>query len=62
MAFFAVFVPVVMLGVMVALGRYEELMLPTVRNDAAPRRRSPAPAREPHPQVTAGPGDGGRGA
>ncbi|MEU6996400.1 hypothetical protein ABZ953_37835 [Streptomyces sp. NPDC046465] len=44
MAVLAVFIPLVMLGVVLALGRYEELLLPPAQNpdeaDVVARRRA----------------------
>ncbi|GHH88648.1 hypothetical protein GCM10018793_69070 [Streptomyces sulfonofaciens] len=54
MAFIAVFVPFFMLGVLVALGRYEELMLPRAE-DEPEVREAPSP-------VVAGVRDTGRDA
>jgi hypothetical protein len=42
MAILAVFIPVLMLGVVLALGRYEEFLLP---GDQDPVKREPADAR-----------------
>ncbi|MFC7303334.1 hypothetical protein ACFQVC_03780 [Streptomyces monticola] len=44
MAVLAVFIPVVMLGVLLALGRYEELLLPVPKETEEPRTAGPAPA------------------
>ncbi|MET9775878.1 hypothetical protein ABZ023_16775 [Streptomyces sp. NPDC006367] len=43
---FAVFIPVLMLGVVLALGRYEDLMLPGA---APPPGHRPEPAAAPEP-------------
>ncbi|NGO77291.1 hypothetical protein G6045_16730 [Streptomyces sp. YC504] len=45
MALFAVLTPLVMLGVVLALGRYEELLLPSVEEpeEGAIRRELPTP-------------------
>jgi hypothetical protein len=59
MAVLAVIIPLLMLGVVLALGRYEELLLPTAetdRNDpvalpsaVSPATSSPGPAGTPAP-------------
>jgi hypothetical protein len=59
MAVLAVIIPLLMLGVVLALGRYEELLLPTEGADrnapvalpsvASPANSSPAPAGTPAP-------------
>ncbi|WP_344395671.1 hypothetical protein [Streptomyces vastus] len=40
MAVFAVIMPVLMLGVVLALGRYEEWLLPPARHPDEPERRA----------------------
>jgi hypothetical protein len=51
MALLAVLIPLLMLGVVLALGRYEELLLPEEREEAArlPSTSSPGPAGTPAP-------------
>jgi hypothetical protein len=51
MAILAVFIPVLMLGVVLALGRYEELLLP---GDQDPVKFEPAGARPISPRGAAG--------
>ncbi|GGX05808.1 hypothetical protein GCM10010297_29220 [Streptomyces malachitofuscus] len=41
MAVLALFIPPLMLGVLLMLGRYEDLLLPPVRADDEPRGETP---------------------
>ncbi|MFF4269351.1 hypothetical protein [Streptomyces sp. NPDC001536] len=43
MAVLAVLIPLLMLGAVLALGRYEELLLPAEREEAVPLPPAPAP-------------------
>ncbi|MFG2549997.1 hypothetical protein [Streptomyces sp. NPDC048581] len=42
MALLAVLLPLLMLGVVLALGRYEDLLLPTEQDDDGPEGAAPA--------------------
>lgn len=47
MALIAVFIPLLMLGVVLALGRYEELLLQTKKTDRNDKARLAAPTTSP---------------
>ncbi|WP_079085012.1 hypothetical protein [Streptomyces dysideae] len=61
MALLAMIIPILMLGVVLALGRYEELLLPEERDEAGPAT-VPAPLRpasSPTSSATSSPGPAG---